>query len=132
MSWCPTPGCSNAFEFDGDIRDFNCLKCSKSYCLSCKTESHAGKTCEQNKQGRQIAQEDKEFIEFAKGAKYKQCPECRFWVEKNKGCCHMTCRCGYEFCYVCGVKYGGCNCEQSYENYYGSEDSDYDSDMDDG
>lgn len=36
----------------------------------------------------------------------KQCPSCKFWVEKNKGCDHMTCRCGYEFCFRCGAKYG--------------------------
>ncbi len=35
----------------------------------------------------------------------------------------MTCRCSYEFCYVCGSKHGDCNCEGEYENYYGSPES---------
>lgn len=47
---------------------------------------------------------------FAKGAKFKQCPNCKFWVEKNQGCDHMTCRCKYQFCYVCGGQYGKCQC----------------------
>lgn len=53
-----------------------------------------------------LPEEQKEFINFAKGAHMKQCPSCKFWVEKNKGCDHMTCRCGYEFCFRCGAKYG--------------------------
>jgi hypothetical protein len=26
-------------------------------------------------------------------------------VEKTSGCDHMTCRCGYQFCYICGGKW---------------------------
>jgi hypothetical protein len=27
----------------------------------------------------------------------KDCPKCNVQIEKNGGCDHMTCRCGYEF-----------------------------------
>ena len=37
---------------------------------------------------------DQEFQNFVVGQKFKQCPSCRFWVEKVSGCNHMTCRCG--------------------------------------
>lgn len=80
MGWCPTPGCSNAFEFDEDIFEFNCIKCRKSYCLKCKTESHSDSTCEQNQEKLNISEDDKKFLEFAQGANFKQCPECKFWV----------------------------------------------------
>ena len=59
----------------------------------------------------QLDDEDKKFMMLAKGAKFKQCPSCKFWVEKNEGCDHMTCRCKYEFCYVCGGKYNKCKCK---------------------
>lgn len=45
-----------------------------------------------------------------RGMKFKQCPFCRFWVEKTEGCDHMRCRCGKEFCYKCGGIYGHCRC----------------------
>ncbi|KAF7508478.1 hypothetical protein GJ744_009191 [Endocarpon pusillum] len=45
-----------------------------------------------------------------KGAKYvaqktKPCPRCKAPVEKGGGCKHIRCRCGFEFCYGCLVKW---------------------------
>jgi len=50
------------------------------------------------------------FKDFISGTKCKQCPGCKKWVEKNDGCDHITCLCGYEFCYRCGGKYPKCHC----------------------
>merc|ERR1712216_493196 len=33
----------------------------------------------------------------AQRAHLKVCPRCRSQIEKNRGCNHMTCRCGHEF-----------------------------------
>ncbi|KAL1941713.1 hypothetical protein VTO73DRAFT_6713 [Trametes versicolor] len=41
-----------------------------------------------------------------------RCPGCEQLVERNGGCPHMTCRCGTEFCYACGKRYGDCVCGQ--------------------
>lgn len=30
-----------------------------------------------------MSEEDQQFLAFAKGKKFKQCPKCKFWVEKN-------------------------------------------------
>lgn len=35
----------------------------------------------------------------------RQCPRCNNPIEKNGGCDHMTCRCGYEMCWRCGGPY---------------------------
>ena len=31
----------------------------------------------------------------------KKCPLCRKVIEKLKGCDHLKCHCGFEFCYFC-------------------------------
>ena len=31
----------------------------------------------------------------------KHCPSCANYIEKNNGCNHMTCYCGFQFCWVC-------------------------------
>jgi len=54
------------------------------------------------------APEDLVFAELAKKQKWKRCPKCGTMVERTEGCNHMTCRCAYEFCYVCGVYYYRC------------------------
>ena len=40
----------------------------------------------------------------------KRCPACRYPIEKNGGCPHMTCsRCRAEFCWLCRADWKGHN-----------------------
>ena len=55
------------------------------------------------------------MLKLAENSKFKQCAQCKFYIEKNHGCNHMTCRCGYEFCYLCGEKYGTCPHSELYD-----------------
>ena len=112
FSSCPTPDCQNVFIAD-DQNYFNCPACGNEYCLRCKVAFHTGLNCEQYKQkliDLKTVDADKQFLNFVKGTNYKQCPQCRYWVEKSEGCNHMTCRCKYQFCYACGGKYQACAC----------------------
>lgn len=96
MSWCPTPSCGYAFVKDGS--ELVCPKCNKNYCLDCRVDMHKGLTCIQFKADRVNRQDDSEVLNVIKKViKAKQCGKCKFWVERNGGCNHMTCRCGNEF-----------------------------------
>ena len=101
-SSCPTPGCEYMFFFQPGEFNFLCPICGKNYCLNCKDDWHSGLTCQQYKDSRDVGKLDNQFFQFVKGAKFKMCPKCKFWVEKNQGCNHMRCRCGADFCYLCG------------------------------
>lgn len=112
ISYCPTPGCNYAFLHNGEP-ELRCRKCQGHYCLDCRVQFHVGKTCleyKQEKVNNTFGKADEEFMQFVKGAKYKQCSACKFWVEKNQGCNHMTCRCKHQFCYVCGAQWKTCRC----------------------
>ena len=94
-SWCPTPGCSAVFAYEGGLDNYKCPACKKHYCLACKCEMHNGITCKEYQEIAGLDEPERQFIMLAKGAKMKQCPNCKFWVERSQGCDHMTCRCKY-------------------------------------
>ncbi|KAL4467983.1 hypothetical protein ABPG72_015853 [Tetrahymena utriculariae] len=117
MSWCPTADCKYVFAFDENEDDafFKCPMCKKEYCLKCRVIFHKGMTCKEYEITNKKDENDAKFEKFVKGKKFKQCIKCKFWVEKNQGCDHMTCRCKYEFCYKCGGKYRECECVQKFK-----------------
>ena len=54
-------------------------------------------------------------MEFFEGnLKFRQCKRCKFIVERSSGCNHMTCKCGYQFCYICGARWT--------QRHYGAHD----------
>jgi hypothetical protein len=101
-SRCPTPGCSCAFVYEPGISQFQCPICRGHYCLNCRVEFHRGQTCAEYRINNTSTESDKKFEQFVRGQNFKQCPQCKYWIEKSQGCNHMTCRCRNEFCYVCG------------------------------
>jgi len=51
-------------------------------------------TCAEYKINNTFSKDDADFIQFVRGAKFKQCPKCNYWVERAEGCSTMTCKCG--------------------------------------
>ncbi|KAK6350562.1 hypothetical protein TWF718_003752 [Orbilia javanica] len=93
----------------GSIKDNSayCIDCAKFTCVHCGKDLHNG-----------ICPEDKEtamLLETAKDQGWSKCGKCNQLVELTVGCFHMTCRCGHQFCYLCGVAWKGCSCPSSSE-----------------
>ncbi|KAK8932098.1 hypothetical protein VCV18_000629 [Metarhizium anisopliae] len=51
-----------------------------------------------------------DILAQAKEEGWKRCYRCKALVELKEGCNHMTCRCGAEFCMICGIKWKNCDC----------------------
>ena len=76
------------------------LVCNKKheFCSKCKSIWNKTHKCEK----------DAEFVKYSNENldKLKKCPKCGTWIEKNRGCNHMTCFvCKYEFCWLCMGEY---------------------------
>ncbi|KAL4491940.1 hypothetical protein ABPG72_008361 [Tetrahymena utriculariae] len=110
LSWCPSAGCKYAFVLEENQTLLICPLCRKKFCLTCKCEFHKNQTCKEYQISNTYDDQDKRFEQFVRGQKFKQCINCKMWVERNQGCDHMTCRCGCQFCYKCGGPYLKCAC----------------------
>ena len=104
LGQCPTAGCPFMFAWEASNRKLGCPMCNKSFCLVCRCEPwHRGKRCEQYQAERGDPDaSDAAFEHFARAQRLRQCPKCRYFVEKTSGCDAMHCRCSLVFCYQCG------------------------------
>ncbi|WCJ41084.1 RING/U-box superfamily protein [Euphorbia peplus] len=81
-----------------------CMKCRSYFCINCKVAWHNNMTCDDYKRRYPHGQrEDSMLDSLAKTKRWRQCVMCKHMVELAEGCYHITCRCGYEFCYTCGA-----------------------------
>lgn len=107
--YCPFKDCQAMLVDDGEevVTVSECPNCRRLFCAQCKVVWHSGMDCREfrslNKDVRE--REDIMFTELAKKKKWRRCPCCKFYVEKKEGCLHIVCRCGFEFCYGCGLSY---------------------------
>jgi len=107
--YCPVPTCSKFIQLDKiQTSQFTCPGCGISLCSNCKTEAHPGVECSRNNE---ITPNDSLLLTLVNDKKWRRCDMCRVFIEHRHGCRHMTCLCGYEFCYTCGAKWKQCTCE---------------------
>ncbi|KAL4787730.1 hypothetical protein BJX76DRAFT_353991 [Aspergillus varians] len=104
-TYCYAPECS-AFIHPSLINDTvaTCPKCAFTTCTQCKGRAHIG-DCPNDSAMQQL-------LDTAVQNGWQRCYSCWRMVELDHGCNHMTCRCGAQFCYNCGEKWKGCQCEQ--------------------
>ncbi|KAJ6821996.1 putative E3 ubiquitin-protein ligase RNF144A-B [Iris pallida] len=111
FSYCPFKDCSALLIHDSveAVGQSECPSCRRLFCVGCKVAWHSGVGCDEFRSlgADERSREDVLLMEVASKKKWRRCSSCRFYVEKKDGCNHVTCRCGFEICYGCGVQWGG-------------------------
>ncbi|KAF2793126.1 hypothetical protein K505DRAFT_203416, partial [Melanomma pulvis-pyrius CBS 109.77] len=102
-TYCSNPECAKWVK-PANIRadSAKCLACSQKTCITCKAKQHTG-LCPED-------QDVKRLLVIAEELQWKACPKCKNMIELGRGCYHITCRCRYEFCYLCVAKWKTCTC----------------------
>lgn len=120
-TYCPHATCATfipptrAMEEEmGCPKNVTCPRCGQKACRRCKREAHFGRRCD--------ITEDKEVLEVTQYSGFQRC-KCGHVVELNTGCYHMTCRCGRQFCYLCGRVWKTCDCVQFEGQRLNTEDA---------
>jgi len=88
---CANPRCSNGFPSQSNALRIQCEFCSTYTCLVHGIETSlntVGLCCHID-------------LENFTSRRIKRCTYCKKPIEKNGGCNHMTCTCGYQFCWQC-------------------------------
>ncbi|CAD8115300.1 unnamed protein product [Paramecium primaurelia] len=103
---CPGKGCPEQYYISFYLEFPTCITCKLQFCANGCDKVHQGMTCDQYQKKTRTKQE--------KGL--VSCPKCKIQIFKDGGCNHMTCKCKYEFCFVCSKPYKPkreCNCPQN-------------------
>ena len=95
---CPYPDCESYAKKEDNNKYVCCIGKKHKFCFNCLKDWHGKNKCDNSV--------DKSFQKWRNSYKVKRCPRCKFFIEKNEGCNHITCRnCNYEFCWLCMGKY---------------------------
>ena len=101
---CPRPSCGS-FLGTIDAPTRACEKCERQVCTNCR-EIIWG-TVEEHVCG--VTEEDA-VMRLARDSGWQRCNSCRSLVERISGCHRISCRCGSQFCYMCGAAWKTCGC----------------------
>jgi len=91
------PKCSKISIGSASKPKMSCSECDMEFCFFHGAD-HVGQPC---------SMPDTTLIQKLKNKAWrwknsKTCPQCHQAIQKDGGCQHVTCRCGYEMCWNCG------------------------------
>ena len=88
-----------------------CTACDMKVCVTCSGKFHPKeKECPNDPSLLELK-------ELASKEGWQRCYQCKAMVELRAGCNHMTCRCGAQFCMLCGTRWRECNCVMFNDEY---------------
>lgn len=106
--YCPTPDCGLFVPLDNANTPFRRARCKSGHltCIDCRQVAHAdAMQCVKN--------QDMELVQrLAAEEGWRRCHRCHTMIEHRTACRHITCRCGAEFCMVCGAAWWTCGCTE--------------------
>jgi len=126
---CPTPDCPYIFYWEDQSKDstststpkFFCPLCDSTACLKCCISPyHEGISCSIFKSMPASSQHEELTSSYLKQLKNnaRPCGRCgTIIVKKEGGCAKMKCRCGYRFCFICGVENAVCGHTPSHHGF---------------
>ncbi|KAL3106209.1 hypothetical protein niasHT_016896 [Heterodera trifolii] len=86
-----------------------CAHCEEIFCCRCAQRQHLPLSCEERELYELILRSHGQSLQslllspgLNRIARGVRCDNCNNLVEKNNGCDHIVCVCGYEFCWRCG------------------------------
>ena len=95
---CPFVDCESYAKKDDNTKFVSCIDKGHKFCFNCLKDWHYNEPCKDDI--------DKSFKNWRNSYKVKRCPRCKYFIEKNEGCNHMTCfNCKYQFCWFCEKEY---------------------------
>ncbi|XP_006292499.2 probable E3 ubiquitin-protein ligase ARI10 [Capsella rubella] len=127
--YCPNTNCSSLMS-KTELSKYTiqgwccCVKCTIPFCINCKVPWHDNMSCNDYKRlmGTNLTTEDRKLNLLANRLMWRQCEKCKHMIERSEGCIHVTCRCGYSFCYTCGAEWtkekGCCHKEEMDANLH--------------
>ncbi|KAG6010148.1 hypothetical protein E4U54_008420 [Claviceps lovelessii] len=103
--YCSQPGCGVWIRPKQIKLNERQGRCERGHftCTICRGPSHDDDDCPQDYE---MALTNM----LAEQEGWKRCYNCHAMVEHRDACEHMKCRCGYQFCYVCGLRWKTCRC----------------------
>ncbi|KAI9092232.1 hypothetical protein K1719_027732 [Acacia pycnantha] len=113
--YCPFKDCSAMMLVENEkdqqtAGKTECPVCHRVFCLRCNVPWHTGVDCKNYQKLNKRQSEDRLVRKLAREKRWRRCPKCKFYVQKMSGCMHITRRCKYEFCYVCGREWSFHSC----------------------
>ncbi|KAH6900610.1 hypothetical protein B0T10DRAFT_32449 [Thelonectria olida] len=110
-----SPAMDRLYCYDGQCATFiprpieeGCPACGRHTCAHCGRKAHPGHPCGAGPQEGEEETEDVWAVMDENGV--INCPGCGRMLDLIDGCNHITCSCGEEFCYLCGVEWHTCRC----------------------